>query len=216
MGLGVDDMFVLPHYFEENCHVSVTHRMSQGVRNVSTIPVGLGQNTSTLGAKDVEHVANCYFRAQFELLSEEDWGFENYYINPRGYLSTARDILNRGLEVLGAYNNKKEGMYLRCNIVFHQKDAKFLAQKLADAGKAPAYINGSCYTALLQGRVGQYWEQGRNWNYTGEEDWAATSTGVLGDFSICGKVVFPDAPTERNMDRRPTDSQDDLNPLTPS
>eukprot|EP01059_Diplonema_ambulator_P001096 TRINITY_DN1085_c0_g1_i1.p1 TRINITY_DN1085_c0_g1~~TRINITY_DN1085_c0_g1_i1.p1 ORF type:complete len:1168 (+),score=412.75 TRINITY_DN1085_c0_g1_i1:73-3504(+) len=27
MGLGVDDMFVLLHYFEENCHVSVTHRM---------------------------------------------------------------------------------------------------------------------------------------------------------------------------------------------
>ncbi|KAJ9446271.1 hypothetical protein DIPPA_35319 [Diplonema papillatum] len=61
--------------------------------------------------------------------------------------------------------------------------------ELAAMNKAPAFLNPSDSQAVLQGCMGLYWEEGRSWNYVGEEDWGATSTGVLSSFTICGSQL---------------------------
>eukprot|EP01064_Diplonema_japonicum_P009727 TRINITY_DN17188_c0_g1_i1.p1 TRINITY_DN17188_c0_g1~~TRINITY_DN17188_c0_g1_i1.p1 ORF type:complete len:2100 (+),score=443.57 TRINITY_DN17188_c0_g1_i1:71-6370(+) len=195
-------------YFKKNKRSELHHRIrtmyevifkaaqAQGVRSMNVIPLGLGVSLGSIDNGLHESIAESYFRAQFELLSEQDWGFENYYINPVGKREQAKRILQEGLVRHGAYNNESEGLYLRCNIIFHNKDAKFLASKLAENGKAPSFLNASSSRSLLQGRFGLYWEEGRSWNFTGEEDWAATGTGVLADFSVCGDFLnlpSPDA-----------------------
>eukprot|EP00665_Eupelagonemidae_sp_cell47_P014138 gene14138-biopygen2750 len=136
------------------------------------------------------------------------------------------------------YNSPAEQLYLRCNIVFHDRDAKYLAHQLALQEKAPGFLNPSDSQALMFGCLvldggytanpfvgksrrasrarspgrgdlegglgtripipgreisegqplifvsGLYWECGRGLNYVGEEDWAATSTGTLGAYSV--------------------------------
>ena len=52
----------------------------QRVRNMCMIPMGLGVFTHNLGAELKNQVAEMYFRAQFELLAEQDWGFDNVCI----------------------------------------------------------------------------------------------------------------------------------------
>ena len=49
----------------------------QCVRNMCMLPMGLGVYTANLGPDLRFQVAEMYFRAQFELLAEQDWGFEN-------------------------------------------------------------------------------------------------------------------------------------------
>ena len=97
--------------------------------------------------------------------------------------------LKKGLRECGDYNNEAQGLYLRCNIIFHGKDAKYLAVHLASLNKSPSFLNPSDSQALLQGQYGMYWEDGRSDNYVGEEDWGATSTGVLMWYSISKNVL---------------------------
>eukprot|EP00662_Eupelagonemidae_sp_cell21_P044507 gene44507-64967_t len=49
-----------------------------------------------------------YFRVQFEVLSEEDWGFENYFINAQQFLPMAKGILHQELAEGADYNNPEE------------------------------------------------------------------------------------------------------------
>ena len=97
--------------------------------------------------------------------------------------------LKKGLRECGDYNNEAQGLYLRCNIIFHDKDAKFLAVHLASLNKSPSFLNPSGLQSLLQGQYGMHWENGRSDNYFGEGDWGATSTGVLMWYSISKNVL---------------------------
>ena len=53
----------------------------QRVRNMCAGGMGLGISTQNLGNDLRLQVAEMYFRAQFELLAEQDWGFENVCIS---------------------------------------------------------------------------------------------------------------------------------------
>ena len=76
-------------YFQEGKQHEFLHRLKvlytcifeaakkQRVRNMSMLPMGLGVFTENLGAELKNQVAEMYFRAQFELLAEQDWGFDN-------------------------------------------------------------------------------------------------------------------------------------------
>eukprot|EP01060_Flectonema_neradi_P035820 TRINITY_DN669_c0_g1_i17.p1 TRINITY_DN669_c0_g1~~TRINITY_DN669_c0_g1_i17.p1 ORF type:complete len:986 (+),score=196.55 TRINITY_DN669_c0_g1_i17:511-3468(+) len=161
----------------------------QDVRNMSMLPLGLGVFTENLMLELKHDLMKIYFKVQFELLAEHDWGFENYYINAQQHTEEARRILNKGLEEGGDYNNETDCLHLRCNVIFHNKDAKFLATELARLGKAPSFLNPSDSQAVMQGFLGMYWEKGRSFNYVGEEDWAATSTGVLASFKVTSKIL---------------------------
>ena len=63
--------------------------------------------------------------------------------------------------------------------MIHRKNGKYLAQQLAKAGLKTGLLNPSDCIAMLQGRMGYWWEVGRGSRYVGEEDIAATSTAVL-------------------------------------
>eukprot|EP00662_Eupelagonemidae_sp_cell21_P057195 gene57195-biopygen115017 len=101
----------------------------------------------------------------------------------------AKAILEQGLGQGGPYNNASNDLFLRCNIVFHGRDIKYLASELAAQDLAPSYLNPSDTRALMFGRIGMHWEFGRGDNYVGEEDWGATTTGVLGDLNIAGNAL---------------------------
>eukprot|EP01062_Namystynia_karyoxenos_P082614 TRINITY_DN9333_c0_g3_i1.p1 TRINITY_DN9333_c0_g3~~TRINITY_DN9333_c0_g3_i1.p1 ORF type:complete len:2819 (+),score=877.20 TRINITY_DN9333_c0_g3_i1:94-8457(+) len=192
--------------FRQNARQAVHHRIrqlyecifnacrSQGVRNPSMLPLGLGVFLMNLADQPYSaHLAvelqRTYFLVQYELLSREDWGFENYFINAQRFTGMAQDLLQQGLRQGADYNNADDGMFLRCNVVFHNKDAKFLCQELAEKDMAPAFLNPSDSQAVMLGLLGMYWEVGRGANYVGEEDWAATSTGVLGSFAVAHKAI---------------------------
>ena len=101
----------------------------------------------------------------------------------------ARRILKKGLHECGDYNNEAQGLYLRCNIVLHKKDAKFLAVRLAQLKKSPSLLSPSESPALLQGQHGMFWEEARDTWYTDGADWAATSTGALMNYNISKKAL---------------------------
>eukprot|EP01065_Artemidia_motanka_P043402 TRINITY_DN6011_c0_g1_i1.p1 TRINITY_DN6011_c0_g1~~TRINITY_DN6011_c0_g1_i1.p1 ORF type:complete len:2888 (+),score=672.46 TRINITY_DN6011_c0_g1_i1:991-8664(+) len=184
----------LRHRIKELYRTIFSSAQAQGVRNPSMLPLGLGVFLINLAdhpySKELaEKVKEQYFRAQFELLSEQDWGFENYFINAQQHIHIAKRILEDEIRDAGDYNMPTDGLYLRCNIVFHDRDAKFLAQELATLDMAPAFLNPSDSQAVIHGLLGMYWETGRGANYVGEEDWAATSTGSLASFSICRSAI---------------------------
>lgn len=168
----------------------------QGVRNPSMLPLGLGVFLGQLEKPHSQHIVawirQHYFRVQFELLSEEDWGFENYFLNAQQFKPMAIEVLNEQIATGKDYNSPQDGLFFRCNIVFHDRDAKFLAHQLALDEKAPAFLNPSDSQAVLHGALGMYWEMGRGINYVGEEDWAATSTGALGSFMISRTAIGMD------------------------
>ena len=152
-----------------------TSAMHHGVKNVSALPLGLGTHLENVFFK--EHVVEAYFSAQFELLSEEEWGFETYWLNPQQHREAARALLKRGVDS-GSYR-------FRCNIVLHSSDAKFLAVELAMQGRSAGVVCPSSCVALMQGITGNRWETGLGSAYAGEEDMCATGTGVLATSSIC-------------------------------
>eukprot|EP01062_Namystynia_karyoxenos_P036438 TRINITY_DN2653_c0_g1_i1.p1 TRINITY_DN2653_c0_g1~~TRINITY_DN2653_c0_g1_i1.p1 ORF type:complete len:1234 (+),score=280.18 TRINITY_DN2653_c0_g1_i1:74-3775(+) len=143
----------------------------QGVRTPSMLPLGLGVFLMNLADSDKGRVRALYFRAQFELLCAEPWGFEVYYLNPGppALIAQARDVLQ---DVIS------KGTKLRCDVVLHTKDAKFLAVELAKTSGNPALLNPSDCRAVMAGLIGCYWELGRGDCYVGEEDIACTSTHV--------------------------------------
>ncbi|KAJ9463969.1 Polycystin-2 [Diplonema papillatum] len=150
----------------------------QGVSNPSMLPMGLGVFLTHVDKADQDGVKEAYFRAQFELLSEEDWGFETYWLNPAQHRVFAETILREGV-ASGEYN-------VKCNVMLHNRDAKFLGVELAKDGKRPAVMNPSDCIAVMQGLIGYFWELGRGDRYVGEEDFAATSTGILARAGVSG------------------------------
>eukprot|EP01062_Namystynia_karyoxenos_P008778 TRINITY_DN130_c0_g4_i1.p1 TRINITY_DN130_c0_g4~~TRINITY_DN130_c0_g4_i1.p1 ORF type:complete len:2472 (+),score=825.32 TRINITY_DN130_c0_g4_i1:83-7498(+) len=157
-----------------------------GVRNLSMLPMGLGVFLLNVNEADRDTVRELYFRAQFELLSERQYGFENYYINPGPNGTKARETLDAGIGdgKGGNFNDPQRGRFMRCNIVFHDRDAKFLAVELAKHRMAPALLNPCDCSGIFLGQIGNYWETGRAMYYVGEEDLAATTTLLLGHSGI--------------------------------
>eukprot|EP01059_Diplonema_ambulator_P034107 TRINITY_DN747_c0_g1_i11.p1 TRINITY_DN747_c0_g1~~TRINITY_DN747_c0_g1_i11.p1 ORF type:complete len:936 (+),score=308.88 TRINITY_DN747_c0_g1_i11:109-2916(+) len=144
--------------------------MHHKVRCLSMLPMGLGIFLTGIPASHRQAVRRAYFEAQFELLSEEDWGFEAYYLNV-----TDRD------EVSGILHDvaRTHRWPLRCSIILHSRDTKFLAVELAKKHKAVGVLNPSDCSALMWGIMGAQWETGRYDLYSGEQDMCAHSTALL-------------------------------------
>ena len=151
--------------------VVLTSAKMQHARNPSMLPMGLGVFLYNVNKADHDGVREAYFRAQFELLTEEDWGFETYWLNPAQHRGFAEELLRKGIES-GEFRFK-------CNVVLHNRDAKFLAVEMAKRCMRPAVLNPSDCVAVMQGLIGYFWELGRGDRYVGEEDFAATGTGIL-------------------------------------
>jgi len=164
---------------KELYRVIFTSCKHHGVRNPSMLPMGLGVFLKNIHPDDQDEVKAVYFRAQWQLLSEHDWGFECYWINPAQTGKIGKETLEEGLRPDGECNRPQEGKFLRCSVVFHNRDVKFLAQELAKKSLGPAVLNPSDCAAVMLGLMGYYWESGRTTYYVGEEDFATTGTGLL-------------------------------------
>eukprot|EP01064_Diplonema_japonicum_P037898 TRINITY_DN9013_c0_g1_i4.p2 TRINITY_DN9013_c0_g1~~TRINITY_DN9013_c0_g1_i4.p2 ORF type:complete len:253 (+),score=82.25 TRINITY_DN9013_c0_g1_i4:842-1600(+) len=150
----------------------------QGVTHPCVLPMGLGVFLDNVPEKCRDEVKRCYFRAQVELLQEKDWGFAVYVLNagPPCLVSLAKKVVEETAGTAG------EG--LRCPIVVHSRDVKFIAVSLASMGYSAAYLNPSDAIAVLQGLIGYFWEVGKGSCYVGEEDFVATSTAILSRTNI--------------------------------
>eukprot|EP01062_Namystynia_karyoxenos_P065807 TRINITY_DN597_c0_g1_i7.p1 TRINITY_DN597_c0_g1~~TRINITY_DN597_c0_g1_i7.p1 ORF type:complete len:3224 (+),score=399.68 TRINITY_DN597_c0_g1_i7:80-9751(+) len=164
----------------------------QGARVLSMLPLGLGTFLSQLENEQLEEkIMEAYFRAQFDLLVREDWGFDTYFISVAH--PKHKEVAMQMLKECFSYSVKpplQDRAYLHASVVLHDRDAKFLAQRMSQCGQSlVAFLNPSDPQAIVHGTLGMYWEVGRGINYVGEEDWAATSTGALGNFSISGTAL---------------------------
>ena len=90
-------------------------------------------------------------------------------------MDLGREVLEECIREVGART---------CPVIFHSRDTKFLANELAANGLRPGFITNSDSRSIMQGCTGMYWEKSRSLLYSGEEDWASTSTGLLGSYSI--------------------------------
>eukprot|EP01065_Artemidia_motanka_P026849 TRINITY_DN32085_c0_g1_i1.p1 TRINITY_DN32085_c0_g1~~TRINITY_DN32085_c0_g1_i1.p1 ORF type:complete len:4433 (+),score=1274.30 TRINITY_DN32085_c0_g1_i1:67-13299(+) len=156
---------------------------AQGAKNPSMLSIGLGVFLENVHPDDKERVKEAYFRAQWQLLLEQDWGFQNYFINTAQHGAIAKKTLDDELDK-ATRNGKK---FLRCNVVMHGRDVKFLAVEMAkqkDAYPGPAFLNPSDTASVWLGLMGYFWERGRQNNYVGEEDFCCTSTGILARVGI--------------------------------
>eukprot|EP01065_Artemidia_motanka_P032297 TRINITY_DN39311_c0_g1_i1.p1 TRINITY_DN39311_c0_g1~~TRINITY_DN39311_c0_g1_i1.p1 ORF type:complete len:935 (+),score=162.22 TRINITY_DN39311_c0_g1_i1:86-2890(+) len=138
----------------------------QNIKHMCMLPVGQGVFLDNLHAEDKEIVAGAYRQAQIDLLCEEDWGFDVLWLNAAMRAAETQQLLRHCKP--------------RCVVVLHDRDIKFLARHLAAQGLKAGFLNPSDCVATMMGLFGFYWESGRGNGYVGEEDWAATSTGVLG------------------------------------
>eukprot|EP01062_Namystynia_karyoxenos_P012328 TRINITY_DN1442_c2_g1_i1.p1 TRINITY_DN1442_c2_g1~~TRINITY_DN1442_c2_g1_i1.p1 ORF type:complete len:1097 (+),score=303.99 TRINITY_DN1442_c2_g1_i1:82-3291(+) len=172
------------------------------VRNPSMLAMGCGAFLLNVSAADRQKVREVYFKAQFELLSQRDWGFETYYLNAADHTQLARDVLEAGVRS-GDYNDPQQGRFLRCHVVVHNRDTKFLAVELSKHRMGAAVLNPSDCATLMQGVVGGRWETGRCGYYGGEEDTVATGTAILAHSGISntlvniGRCICVDQPTQR-------------------
>ena len=137
------------------------------------LAMGLGIFLSRVDDSNKDKVKEAYFIAQWQLLSETDWGFYNYFVNPQ-----SMPLAVKTLEAHIARTGKPP----YCNIVMHYKDVKFLAVEMAkgDTFPGPAMLNASDCVSIWLGLMGYYWELGRQRHYVSEEDFCSTGTGTLG------------------------------------
>lgn len=149
--------------------------MLQGCMNPSVVPMGLGVFLENVDDGTKAEIVRIYFEVQYELL-QTNWGFETYWINAGRFPAQALEIYRKG--------NYK----LKCNLCIHKKDAKFLAIKLANEGKSAGFLNPSDVIAVVMGRIGYYWEVGRQDRYVGEEDFVATSTAILAHVNVACEI----------------------------
>eukprot|EP01060_Flectonema_neradi_P039089 TRINITY_DN847_c0_g1_i1.p1 TRINITY_DN847_c0_g1~~TRINITY_DN847_c0_g1_i1.p1 ORF type:complete len:599 (+),score=91.61 TRINITY_DN847_c0_g1_i1:94-1797(+) len=153
----------------------------QGVTHPCMLPMGLGVFLENVPDCCRSETKTAYFKAQLSLL-KEDWGFTAYCINagPPALVQFFKDIMS-------GFDTRE----LKCPIVLHSRDVKFLAVSLASRNLSPGYLNPSDAIAVLQGLIGYYWEIGKGSSYVGEEDFAATSTAVLSRVNISNLHIDP-------------------------
>ncbi|KAJ9470678.1 Mitogen-activated protein kinase kinase kinase 2 [Diplonema papillatum] len=148
------------------------------VKNLSMLSMGLGILLANVHQTDRVKVAEAYFRAQFELLSESDWGFEGYYLNPGppDQKETALSVLE---EVLGGGGKAPATSFLSCDIIFHGCDAKFLAAEFAKRRMSAAMLCPSDCASVTLGQMGTFWETGRGNLHSCEQEFISHTTGIL-------------------------------------
>eukprot|EP00756_Hemistasia_phaeocysticola_P042713 Hpha_TRINITY_DN16983_c0_g1::TRINITY_DN16983_c0_g1_i10::g.51971::m.51971 len=195
---GKDDVWVDWNYHSGKA--SLVHRLKllyrslfvsarrQGVLRPCMFPLGQGWLLSGIKSERLKNeVCAVYYRAQFELLAEEDWCFHTYYLSVGGSaLKLAKETVEKALRPGGALNSIEAGLSLSCSIVLHDRDAKCVARQLSAEGRCPGFPNLATVVALAGGQAGNMWQTARGHAYTSEEDWVATTTAALTDFSICG------------------------------
>eukprot|EP00993_Chasmostoma_nieuportense_P006647 NODE_728_length_1912_cov_21.293557_g675_i0.p1 GENE.NODE_728_length_1912_cov_21.293557_g675_i0~~NODE_728_length_1912_cov_21.293557_g675_i0.p1 ORF type:complete len:568 (+),score=146.72 NODE_728_length_1912_cov_21.293557_g675_i0:52-1755(+) len=147
-----------------------------GVTHPCFLPMGLGVFLPSVQTVEVKKL---YHEAQFELLSEQSYGFEVYFLNPGPARAEAIALLETQ-----HYN-------LRCPVVLHDRNVKFLAVECATRGHKPSFLNPSDHIAVMQGRMGYWWEVGYGLRFVGEEDFGATSTGLLGHIEFTDVFTDP-------------------------
>ena len=141
-----------------------------GVTHPTSLPMGLGMFLPPIESDEVKKI---YHEAQFELLAEEDWGFDTYFLNPGPGTREARQLLDT------------HGYQFQCQLMLHKKDGKAMATMLAHEGYRTSFLNPSDCIAVMQGCIGYWWECGLGERYAGEEDFCATSTAILARVNIC-------------------------------
>eukprot|EP01060_Flectonema_neradi_P020074 TRINITY_DN27606_c0_g1_i1.p1 TRINITY_DN27606_c0_g1~~TRINITY_DN27606_c0_g1_i1.p1 ORF type:complete len:941 (+),score=126.46 TRINITY_DN27606_c0_g1_i1:28-2823(+) len=167
---------MLKERIKETYRVILKCANHHGARNLSMLPMGLGIFLTNVHENDKNSVKELYFLAQYEVLCEQDWGIEAYYLNPGP--PDARRIAIKTLEnMLGKGSRPQE--HLRCDIIFHSCDAKYLAVELAKRCQSAAMLNPADCASVIMGLMGPFWETGRTVHYSGEEDLVAHSTAVL-------------------------------------
>ena len=152
-------------------------------RHPSMLPMGLGVFLRGIDSGDRERIWEVYLKSQFELLCEEEWGFHTYYLSVGPPGSPLRDLAERVLEGV-----QRTSGALRCNVLLHCCDAKFLAVEIAKKGLRSAILNPSDINTLLLGLAGGSWERGRYSYYSGEQDMCAHSTAVLAHANIVNSI----------------------------
>ncbi|KAJ9454391.1 hypothetical protein DIPPA_20846 [Diplonema papillatum] len=140
-----------------------------GVQYPSVLPLGTGSFLANLHDRLKPAIFEVYFEAQLELLAAEDWGFRCYLMNPARYFSIAKTVLEKRRAVAPP----------RCDVLLHDRDAKFVAQALAAEGLSAAFLNSCDPQAVLHNSVGMHWLRGKRDEFVGEEDFAATSTAPV-------------------------------------
>eukprot|EP00659_Diplonema_papillatum_P001169 gene1169-1806_t len=165
-----------------------------GVQNPSMLAMGLGVFLANVAQEDRPKVAEAYFKAQWKLLCKDCWGIRHYFLNPVQFAGLACGSLE---EVL-----KETGGDLRCAVVLHSRDVKFLAAELADRPNfhAPAMLNPSDCASIWLGLMGYFWETGREECFVGEEDFCSSGTGTLALSTITS--VFGE-PSRHLIDEKP-------------
>ena len=166
---------MLKERIKETYRVILKCAKHHGARNLSMLPMGLGIFLTNIHENDKNCVKQSYFLAQYEVLCEQDWGIEAYYLNPGP--PDARRIAIKTLETMLGGKGTKE--LLRCDIIFHSCDAKYLAMELAKRCQSAAMLNPADCASVIMGLMGPFWETGRTIHYSGEEDLVAHSTAVL-------------------------------------
>ena len=153
----------------------------KGVKYPCMLPMGLGVFLDNVPESCRDALKRAYFKAQADLLSEQDWGFSAYVMNAGApaMVGFFRGLLESSSVDLEA---------LTCPIVLHTRDVKFAAVALAQRAQPAAYLNPSDAIAVMQGLVGYFWELGKGTCYVGEEDFSATSTSLLSRAGVWGAI----------------------------
>eukprot|EP00755_Sulcionema_specki_P033508 Sspe_Gene.20549::Locus_7553_Transcript_1_1_Confidence_1.000_Length_1726::g.20549::m.20549 len=111
----------------------------QGVKYPCMLPMGLGVFLDNAPEHCREEMKKCYFEAQLRLL-ETDFGFAAYLINvgAPAHVKLIQEVID-----VGRY-------YLKCPVVVHSRDVKYVAVSLARAGMRAGYLNPSDAIATMQ------------------------------------------------------------------
>eukprot|EP00667_Euglena_gracilis_P007109 EG_transcript_7172 len=136
-------------------HILFTACQDNGVTHPTALAVGLGVFMPPIEKDAVKRI---YHEAQFELLSENDYGFDTYFLNPAVAMDPARQLLHE-------QNNSSKPYAFKCRVVLHSKDGKALASRLAHEGYRTSFLNPSDCIAVMQGCVGYWWECGLGERY---------------------------------------------------
>lgn len=149
----------------------------QGCKNICLLPLGLGVFLENVDRALVPRVVEIYLEAQLGLLCGKEaveYGFDNVWFNPGRF----------GRELTNLVTATPQRFRFQPTLIIHKADNKFLAVELARRNMCGGMLNPSDCIAVMQGRVGYYWETGRQSRYVGEEDLAATSTILLQHYNV--------------------------------
>ena len=163
----------------------------QRTKNPVLLALGLGVFLQNVDNDIRDSVVEMYFRAQFDLLCENNYGFQCVWLNAARYTKVAQDLVQSGR------------FKFKCNFVVHGKDCKFLVVELAKMKRCAGYLNPSDVIAVMQGLVGYYWEIGRQDRYVGEEDLTATSTIILQHHNIAPETELESVVDDEDMPGTP-------------